>query len=90
MRAARFSRFRRFVWFKVNHLHGSDILVPKICLVQGKSFARFKHPGSEDLFGSRYMTTCVTCPRQYPWLGDYRGAGGDTTDIYRPEIIPAA
>jgi len=30
----------------------------------------------------RYMTTCATCPDQYPWLGNSRGADTEEKDVY--------
>ncbi|KAK2713074.1 hypothetical protein QYM36_011685 [Artemia franciscana] len=34
---------------------------------------------------TRYMATCFTCPKQYPWLGDTAGSGSETPDVYEPE-----
>ena len=28
------------------------------------------------------MTTCATCPDQYPWLGNTRGADTEEKDVY--------
>ena len=31
----------------------------------------------------RYLTTCATCPDNYPWLGNSRGRDTDQRDTYQ-------
>ncbi|XP_037086439.1 chitin deacetylase 1-like [Pollicipes pollicipes] len=48
----------------------------------------FKPPKDVDpswLPGTRYMTTCLSCPKQYPWLYDFEGNGGED-DFYEPPV----
>lgn len=39
-------------------------------------------PGSNWIPGTRYMTTCFSCPNIYPWLYDALGSGEGGRDTY--------
>jgi len=33
----------------------------------------------------RYLSTCASCPKVYPWLGDARGVGNGVPDVYKSD-----
>ncbi|XP_061382748.1 chitin deacetylase 1 [Danaus plexippus] len=59
---------------------------PKPCNLSNKCALPFKLPET-NFTDTRYMETCVDCPKQYPWLGDSGGTGIAGTDNYIPESL---
>jgi len=56
------------------------VVPPQPCNLPNKCplvFRPKKGPAS-----TRYMTTCLDCPDQYPWVGDYDGDGDGTEEAH--------
>ncbi|XP_046650614.1 chitin deacetylase 1-like [Daphnia pulicaria] len=58
------------------------VVPPQPCNLPSSCPLSFK---GANVTETRYMATCFSCPRVYPWLGDARGAGLSVKDVYKSE-----
>ncbi|KAF0291691.1 hypothetical protein FJT64_010266 [Amphibalanus amphitrite] len=62
---------------------------PPACNLPNSCKVPFKPPPDVDkrwIPGTRYMGTCFSCPKQYPWLYDVDGDGGQADFFEPPEV----
>ena len=59
-------------------------LPPPACNLPNSCAVPFKPPEA-NFSATRYLSTCRSCPKRYPWLGDSEGTGIDGKDQYTPE-----
>jgi len=58
------------------------VVPPRPCSLPNSCPLAFK---TDSITDTRYLTTCSSCPKVYPWLGDAKGRGLQEKDVYKSD-----